>query len=131
MRFSKRKLTFLAVLILCGLYFLNLQLEAVSKNNKYPFNSGQRDPFSPLISQTGQLLIKKTIGPAGLVLKGIIYSKEGSIAIIGDEVFKENDIISDYRVMKITKKKVLLRKDKEVIVLKLEGNNENVPDNKK
>lgn len=115
---------------MCGLYFLNLQCEAVSKNNKYPFSSEQRDPFSPLISQTGQLLIKKTTSPTGLALKGIIYSEQGSVAIIGDEVFKENDIINDYRVVKITKKKVLLKKDKDVIILKLEESNENFPDNK-
>lgn len=122
----------LGLLALCALYVSTSQFRAVceNKNNKYPFSSEQRDPFSPLISQTGQLLIKKTTSPTGLALKGIIYSEQGSVAIIGDEVFKENDIINDYRVVKITRKKVLLKKDKEVIILKLEENNENVPDNK-
>ncbi|MDD4183373.1 MAG: hypothetical protein PHT53_06100, partial [Candidatus Omnitrophica bacterium] len=94
MRLGKRKITFLAILILCGLYFCNLQFEAISENNKYPFNSEQRDPFSPLITEGGQLLIKKITGPAGFILKGIIYSEDGSVAVIGDEVFKENDIIN-------------------------------------
>lgn len=131
MRFSKRKLIFFAVFILCGLYFLNLQFEAVSQNGKYTFSNEQRDPFSPLITESGQLLVKKVTGPAGFVLKGIIYSDEGSVAIIGDEVFKENDIINDYRIRKITRKKVLLNNGKNVIMLKLEENNENNPANEK
>jgi len=118
------------LLALCALYFLGLQLTGICENNNYPFTSEQRDPFSPLITKTGQLLVRKTIGPAGLVLKGIIYSKNGSVAIIGDEVFKENDIIGDYRVMKISSVKVILKKDKEIIVLKLEENNENIQDDK-
>jgi hypothetical protein len=115
---------------LCALYFLNLQFKGICENSDYPFTNEQRDPFSPLITKTGQLLVRKTIGPAGLVLKGIIYSKNGSVAIIGDEVFKENDIIGDYRVMKISGKKVILKKDKEIIILKLEENNENIQDDK-
>jgi len=121
----------LGLLALCALYFLNLQPNrGICENNKYPFNSEQRDPFSPLITEGGQLLIKKTIGPAGFVLKGIIYSEGGSVAIIGDEVFKENDIINNYKIMKISKKKVLLEKGTDVIILKLEGNNEDIPDDK-
>lgn len=130
MRFGKRKLTFLIVLVLCALYFFNLQLEAVSENSKYPFSSEQRDPFSPLITESGQMLIKKTMGPGGFTLKGIIYSEDGSIAIIGDEVFKEHDIINDYKIMKITTKKVILKKGKNIIVLKLEENNEGISGNK-
>ena len=118
------------LLALCALYFLGLQLTGICENNNYPFTSEQRDPFSPLITKTGQLLVRKTIGPAGLVLKGIIYSKNGSVAIIGDEVFKENDIINNYKIMKIGKKKVLLEKGTDVIILKLEGNNEDAPDDK-
>ena len=120
----------LGLLALCVLYFFNSQFTGICENNEYPFTKEQRDPFSPLITATGQLLVKKTLGPAGLVLKGIIYSEAGSVAIIGDEVFKENDIIDDYRVMKITRKKVILKKDKDVIVLKLEENNENIQNNK-
>ncbi len=111
---------FLTVLVVGVAYFYNLQPDrGICENNQYPFTSEQRDPFSPLITKTGQLIVKKTIGPGGLALKGIIYSEGGSVAIIGDEVFKENDIIGDYRVMKISGKKVILQKDKKVIFLKL------------
>ncbi len=120
----------LALSALCALYFFISQFTGICENNKYPFSSEQRDPFSPLITEGGQLLIKKTIGPAGFVLKGIIYSEDGSVAIIGDEVFKENDIINNYKIMKIGKKKVLLEKGTDVIILKLEGNNEDAPDDK-
>ncbi|MFA5008126.1 MAG: hypothetical protein WC546_02775 [Candidatus Omnitrophota bacterium] len=115
---------------LCALYFFISQFKGICENDKYPFTNEQRDPFAPLITKSGQLLVKKIIGPAGLVLKGIIYSEGGSVAIIGDEVFKENDIINDYKVMKISRKKVILKKDNDIIILKLEENNENIPDNK-
>jgi len=121
----------LGLLALFVFYFLISQFKAVCENDKYPFTSEQRDPFSPLITETGQLLVRKVIGPSGLVLKGIIYSEDGSVAIIGDEVFKENDIINDYRIVKITRKKVILYKDGDMIVLKLEENDETVPDSEK
>lgn len=95
------------------------------REDKYRFTeAADRDPLLPLVTKSGQLLVKKTIGPKGFIVKGIIYSKDGSVAIIGDEVFKENDIIGNYRIAKIGKKKIILRKDKEILILKLEEDNE-------
>lgn len=120
MRFSERTIIFLAIITL-SLVFL---CSSSPREDKYRFTEADRDPFLPLVTKSGQLLIKKTIGPKGLIVKGIIYSKNGSVAIIGDEVFKENDIISNYRIVKIGKKKVILKKDKEILILKLEEDNE-------
>jgi hypothetical protein len=99
---------------------------SVPREDKYRFTEEDRDPFMPLITKTGQILVRKAIGPKGFIVKGIIYSKEGSVAIIGDEVFKENDIIGEYKIVQIGKKKVILKKDKEILILKLEEENEKI-----
>ncbi|MFA6281135.1 MAG: hypothetical protein WCY05_01370 [Candidatus Omnitrophota bacterium] len=107
--------TFFSVLFLCS---------SAPRESKYRFTEADRDPLLPLVTKSGQLLVKRVIGPKGFIVKGIIYSKDGSVVIIGDEVFKENDIIGNYRIVKIGKKKVLLKKDKEILILKLEEDNE-------
>jgi hypothetical protein len=119
MRFSERKIIFLAVTFFSVLFLCS----SAPREDKYRFTEADRDPLLPLVAKSGQLLIKKTIGPKGFIVKGIIYSKDGSVAIIGDEVFKENDIISNYKIMKIGKKKVILKNGKEVLILKLEDDN--------
>lgn len=133
MRFIKRELVkvifvfpVLAIAVL-AMYAISFALcaETVDNEDRYSCEGIERDPFDPLVSKTGQVLVRRTTNPASLVLKGIIYSKDGSIAIIGDELFKENDIINNYRIMKIGRKKVILKKDKKIIILKLEENNEN------
>lgn len=116
MRFNKSKRIIFSAWIL----FIWVTL-LFAEEDKYPFNNGSRDPFSPLVSKSGQLLIHKEATQGGLALKGIIYSPRGSLAIISDEVFKKDDKINDYSIMKIGRKKVILKKGKEIIVLKLEG----------
>ncbi len=123
MRFSKRKIILLAITIFSLVFFCAL----MPKTDKYRFTDDDRDPFAPLVTKSGQILVKKTIGPKGFIVKGIIYSKTGSVAIIGDEVFKENDTIGDYKIVKIGKKKVILKKNKEILILKLEEENEKIP----
>ncbi|MCM8831153.1 MAG: hypothetical protein NC918_03050 [Candidatus Omnitrophica bacterium] len=91
-------------------------------NSRYVFTSNNRDPFVPLITKSGQLLISKpTEKNINLFLKGIIYStKNDSIAIINDEVVSEKATIGDYVVVSIEKERVILKKDNEEIILKLE-----------
>jgi len=116
MRFSQSKriiITISACLLSAG--------TLPAKGEQYPFNQHARDPFSPLVSKTGQLLIQKEARQDGMVLKGVIYSAQGSLAIISDEVFKKNDTINEYTIVKIGRKKVILRKGKQLLVLKLEG----------
>jgi hypothetical protein len=87
---------------------------------KYPFTANDRDPLSPLISKSGQILIPRKVGAKNLSLKGIIYSEGKSVVVINDEILREKDIIGDYTVFKIEEKRVILKsKDKEII-LKLE-----------
>jgi len=83
-------------------------------------NSIKRDPFFPIISKSGQILIYQEKEGVPLKLKGIIYSPPKSCAIISDEIVKEGDQILGYKVISIEEKRVILKKDKEDIILKME-----------
>lgn len=86
-----------------------------------PFCFGEgRDPFSPLISKSGVLLIPREIDLGGLAIKGIIYSQDSPVAIINDEVVKRGENIGDYLVLEIEEKRVILKKDDQEFILKLE-----------
>ncbi|MDD5194631.1 MAG: hypothetical protein PHQ96_03020 [Candidatus Omnitrophica bacterium] len=88
---------------------------------EYPFSDKDRDPFSPLVSKSGKILLQQEMDAGGLHLQGIVYSSGGkSVAIINDEVLKENGVIGSYTVVKIEQKQVLLKKGNEEFVLKLE-----------
>ncbi|MBU1122520.1 MAG: hypothetical protein KKF54_07505 [Candidatus Omnitrophica bacterium] len=91
-------------------------------DNKYLFTDKDRDPFSPLISRGGKILIPQDETVSNFVLKGIIYSQDRALAIINDEILKEKDNIGDYSILKIEEKRVILKsKDEdEEIILKLE-----------
>ncbi len=95
----------------------------------YPFCSGEdkyipklidRDPFSPLVSKSGVLLIPREFGLGGLILKGILYSKGSPMAIINDEIVERGENIGDYLVLEIEEKRVILEKDDQEVILKLE-----------
>ena len=95
----------------------------------YPFCFGEgndlfkiidRDPFSPLISKSGILLIPREIDLGGLAIKGIIYSQDSPVAIINDEVVGRGEKIGDYLVLEIEEKRVILKKDDQEFILKLE-----------
>lgn len=80
----------------------------------------KRDPFMPLVSKSGVILIPREINIVGMSLKGIIYSEDNPVAIINDEVLKVNNKIGEYTVLKIEEKEVLLRKGNRVFTLRLE-----------
>ena len=73
-----------------------------------------------MVSPNGQVLIREEIDTKGLRLKGIIYSGTGSLAIINDETYKENDRVGDCTLVKIGKTLIILKRDKEKIILKME-----------
>lgn len=86
----------------------------------YVFTSKDRDPFMPLVSKSGQLLLKQEIDATGLRLQGIIYTVGKSVAIINDQVLPEGGTIGEYVVSAIEQKQVILKKDSEEFILKLE-----------
>jgi hypothetical protein len=116
MRINEGKIIFFVIFI--GLIiFVSLRIYS---QTKYPYSDSERDPLLPLVTKTGQILLRKPAGTKGLVLKGIVYADGASEAIIGEEIFKENDKVGEYQIKKIGKNKVILKKDKELLILKLE-----------
>ncbi|UCD15813.1 MAG: hypothetical protein JSV34_01835 [Candidatus Omnitrophota bacterium] len=87
---------------------------------KYPFTDEDRDPFSPLISRGGRILIPQEETVSNFVLRGIIYSEDKALAIINDEILKENDRIGEYIILRVEEKRVILKNEDEEIILKLE-----------
>lgn len=115
MRVNKRKIIygfFFAGVCFCAQY--------ASAADRYPFTIEDRDPFMALITPTGRILVAQQMTLSNFVLKGIIYSPEKKLAVINDEIFKENDIVGDYIVEKIEEKNVILKKGDKEIILKLE-----------
>jgi len=108
------------VIILSGFLILGGMTLSFSQQQEYPFSEENRDPFSPLINKKGVVLMPREIGFIGLSLKGIIYSDKGAVVIINDEVLREGDSIGDYTIVQIEKKKVILKKNNEGFILKLE-----------
>ncbi len=92
--------------------------------SKYAFKLTDRDPFSPLVSKNGTLIIPREIDLGRLVVKGIIYSKESPVAIINDEVVERGEKIGDYLVLEIEEKRIILKKGDKEFILKLEEDEE-------
>lgn len=91
---------------------------------KYAFKLTDRDPFSPLVSKSGVLLIPREIDLGGLAIKGIVYFKESPVAIINDELVEKGESIGDYLVLEIEEKRVILKKGDQEFILKLEEEEE-------
>ncbi|MFH1519462.1 MAG: hypothetical protein ABIE75_02700 [Candidatus Omnitrophota bacterium] len=103
--------------------FLSL-IPVYPQENKQVFDAAGRDPFSPLVSKNGTILIWKEIDLNGLTLKGIIYSQEAPLAIVNDEVLEPGAAIGEYRVLEIEEKRIILKKGNEEFILELEQEEE-------
>jgi len=114
MWFNRARVIFLSFI---GLIILSV---AYPKSDNYPFSKKDRDPFVPLVSKGGLILVPQEINFANLELHGIIYSNGRSLAVINGEVLEVGEQIGEYTVIEISEKEVALRKGKEVFTLKLE-----------
>jgi len=67
-----------------------------------PYPTTLRDPmqFGPVITQTGQA------DTSGLIVKGIVYSKNNPCAVIGDQIVHQGDKILDVVIIKINENSV-------------------------
>ncbi len=111
---KKEKLVFLFVFfIFCFLFSVSAQ------ESRYAFKPSDKDPFSPLVSKNGILLIPREVDLGGLVIKGIICSEESPIAIINDKVVGKGENIGDYLVLEIEEKRVILKNGDQEFILKL------------
>ena len=91
----------------------------------YPYDAlTSYDPFVSLINERGQLTIQEIDTEKGLgsfKLQGIIYSGEGSQAVINNEIKKQGDMVGSFKIKSIDQEKVVMEKDNEEFILKLEG----------
>ena len=79
-----------------------------------------RDPFAPLISPSGRILIPVDDDVAQMRLQGIVFSSEKARAVINGEMKEEGDAIGKYTVGRIERRRVILIKGEEEIILNLE-----------
>jgi len=112
-----KKVKFILIL---GLWSITIS----AQESKYAFKPTDRNPFSPLISKNGVLLIPREVDLGGLNLRGIIYSEKDPVAIINGEVVERGDSIGEYLVLEIERKKVILKKGDQEFILKLEEEEE-------
>lgn len=101
----------LFVLLILGLYFSPASAEKVQYES-----SNRRDPLLPLISADG--IIVKTTDFSGYHVEGIIYDKrEGSMALVNGEYYREGDNIRGAILRKVYKDRVILIEEDEEVTL--------------
>ena len=79
-----------------------------------------RDPLQPLVNAQGQV-----IGPigglqSGLSVRGIIWSEQHPMAVIGDELVGEGETVGRYTITKILQDRVEVQAGSETKVVLLE-----------
>lgn len=81
----------------------------------------RRDPFIPLVTSDGRLLmLKAEEGKKEVNLDGIIYDPNGlSYAVVSGIVAKIGDKVGDYQVLKIEEKKVTFIREGEILEVEL------------
>lgn len=85
-------------------------------------NRGKKDPFIPLVSADGKLMVTysgvKSVND--IVLEGIIYDPDrGSIVILNGSILKEDDQMGSIKVKRIEESRVILIFENEEHILKL------------
>jgi type II secretory pathway component PulC len=88
---------------------------------KYDAKS-KRDPFVPLISETGGYTSDAYEASAieDMRLEGIVWDNvKGSIAIINGEIAKEGDLLGSVKVLKINKDSVVFNVNGESVNVEL------------
>jgi len=83
--------------------------------------AGKRDPFIPMVTPEGRLLIIENKDTTKVLnLEGIIYDKDDlSYAIVNGEIVKVGDTSGEYTVLKIEKNKVIFIKDGQLTEIEL------------
>ena len=84
----------------------------------------KKDPFIPVVTNDGQLLMKiqSEEKDIDLNLEGIIYESKGqSMAIINGEILKVDDSIGNVKIVEIRKDSIVYSKDGEIVTLFANG----------
>jgi len=83
---------------------------------------GKRDPFWPLVGETGNIISYETdFTISDLVLEGIMAgARGGHIAIINGRIVKTGDALGNFTILDVQPESVKLKKDNLKFELKLE-----------
>lgn len=77
---------------------------------------GKRDPFWPLVSETGSVITydEQELSSSDMMLTGMLTGSDGkNIAVINGKIVKEGDMIGAFKVEKILTTAVVLDNGKE------------------
>lgn len=100
-----------SVKLFAGLIICLIVVSEVFAEEGFKYNAkGRRDPFVPLISETGGYASDAYEASAveDIRLEGIVWDDaKGSIAIINGEIAKEGDSIGSIKILKINKDSVI------------------------
>ena len=120
------KVTFLTmskVSTLAGLLVVVLISSEVFAEEGFKYNAkSRRDPFIPLISETGSYASDAYEASAieDIRLEGIVWDDvNGSIAIINGEIAKEGDSLGSVKILKINKDSVIFDVNGESLKVEL------------
>ena len=98
----------MAALIICIMFGIGSEVFAEQEFKYNP--KGKRDPFIPLISESGGYASDAYEASAAedIRLEGIVWDEvKGSIAIINGEIVKEGDVMGSIKILKINKDSVI------------------------
>ena len=115
----KVKMGLAIVFVIMVVFFTDIL--AAEEAFKYNANS-KRDPFTPLISETGNYASDAYEASAieDIRLEGIVWDDlKGSIAIINGEIAKEGDSIGAMKILKINKDNVIFDASGENVKVEL------------
>lgn len=93
-----------------------------AQDNIFVYNdNGRRDPFWPLVSPSGAILVyDESVEFSDMTLEGIIYDPNGErLAIVNSKIVKASDNVGGFLVSSIQEESVTLQKDGKEFILKL------------
>jgi len=121
MSFNKLKQVYILTMSVCQLTAIISNCAFAEEGFKYNAKS-RRDPFIPLISETGGYASDAYEASAieDIRLEGIVWDDvKGSIAIINGEIAKEGDSLGSVKILKIEKDNVIFGVNGESVKIEL------------
>ena len=121
MPFNKLKQVYILTLSVCQLTAIISNCAFAEEGFKYNAKS-RRDPFIPLISETGSYASDAYEASAieDIRLEGIVWDDvNGSIAIINGEIAKEGSSMGSVKILKINKDSVIFDVNGENLTIEL------------
>ncbi|MCX5692118.1 MAG: general secretion pathway protein GspB [Candidatus Omnitrophica bacterium] len=120
-----KNLSYLTKRVILVLSISGITLSPVFAGEEFKYNANsRRDPFIPLISETGGYASDAYEASAieDIRLEGIVWDDvKGSIAIINGEIVKEGDYLGSVKILKINKDSVVFDVNGESLKIELNG----------